>query len=198
MTVVRHKLDLPRAQCSYMQVFGDVPTIEGLDALLEDNWALDSYRRSGTVHTVGVYIQTETGSEDQSLRIFWNPRGPRLAREGKALDAIEVIAQAVSTLDFQCQFEIASDHFRPKFTLPITLFEKDAFPFNQIQGYRAALVEEGKTVWSAILDRPVDSSSYHLGVHFPQYTVQPNMGFGAMLSAGVAVKDSLFVRLKNE
>lgn len=189
-----HKLDLVRMGCAYFEVlFSARDSDLGaplLDELLDEGVAAGSYSRRGT--RFGVLVSALIGEGPPEYRSAWfelpedGGVPPRLGDPWSALSALMDTAQHA---DMHCAFEVISDR-EPKLALPLELFSTGAFPFNQLSGYRAASVDHGKTIWTAIVDRG-GSGDFAVSVHFEEYDLESVTSSRELLLACVKVRDDL-------
>ena len=186
--------DLLQERCSYLALSGEIEEpIEALAALLDRNRALASYRRSNTRHHV-MFTLLGNGTTFRCMWLAPSENGFLIelpAKRGELWQALDLmLAEAMGRIDVECYFDIPDAQGKPLIKLPLELVETGPDGFNQIQGYRAARVEEGETLWTATLNRNTRSGGYNLEVQFTDQTGSPRDLFRRC----VDVRDGLFWR----
>ncbi len=197
MTPQSHKLNLPRIGCLYFDVLFSLPEGDRAVALiaecLEEGAAVATYRRGGTEHAVlfGHRTASDGTSEYRSSWFLLDPEVPRIESQGDAWTALDRGYDAIDHVHMHCMFQLTQHE--PRMTLPITLFASEGFAFNQIRGYRAALVEEERTIWNATVDWIESRDGFELSVNFDEYHVTSDISSRDLFGACTAVRDSLVV-----
>ncbi len=202
MTSHPHRLDLARAGCSYLDVFFSLPeshpSIMPITACLQDGTAAAAYRRSNIQHTA-LFSHHTTSDGTSDYRLSWfalDPEIPKLLPQGDPWTALELAYAAADLVHMHCMFNPTASR-EPRMTLPISLFASGAFPFNQIQGYRAALTDGDRTVWTAIVDRLGAPEGFQIQINFPEYTLPSVPSSRDLLGACTSVYESLMVAQDN-
>ena len=184
LTAISHKLDLPRFNCDQFSVIIEMPesepAVESIDSHLEEGFAWDSYSRSGARHLV-IFRRSPDGTNSDEVASFtalWlipTPEMPTRARRGALWGALELAYESKSEqkeMHAHCNFSMDSSIMQPKMTLPVSLFTFGSFAFNQIQGYRAAMVEGERTLWSAIVDWPEAVGDYRISIRMNDWNTE--------------------------
>lgn len=197
-----HKVDLDLMGCAYFEVLfsgldspSDAPL---LDELLDDGVAAGSYSRRR--NRFGVLVSALIGEGPPEYRSSWfalPQDGGVPPRVGDPWSALGVLMDTARRADVNCGFHVTSDR-EPKLALPLELFSLGSFPFNQLSGYRAALVESDKTIWTAIVDRVDAPGDIAVSIHFEDYDLESAASSRDLLSACVAVRDSLMQEVRDE
>ena len=195
MAASSHKLDLERVGCAYLEVrFGaldDESVTQSLDEYLDDGVAAGSYSRRGNRFGVFVAVHEHEGPPEYQGSWFPLPQeGGTPARVGDPWSALGLLFETVQHADISCSFHVASDR-EPKLAIPIALFSSGAFPFNELHGYRAALVDDGRTIWTAIVDQVDSPKDFAVSVRFADYSIQPSTSSRDLLTACTDVRDQL-------
>lgn len=207
MPPILHKLDLTRVGCDEFQIVIELPAsesaIERIGALLENEVAWDDYRRGGTRHSV-VFGAGRQGDDSVSRYIGrWfttDPEADVPQRSGDvwaALDSVYEAAVRHEGVHVHGHFELPSGDVQPKMTLPIPLFAPGAFAFNQIQGYRAALVEGERTLWSAVVDQQGTTGAYQVAIQFDEHDLDSATSTRDLFARCVELRDSLMTEREN-
>lgn len=168
-----HEADMQGEGCTVIDVSFDVPAggmaDRGLRAIMDDDeraWA--GYSRSGVWHAAVLEKFEEHVVDFNHYHCSWylpseeeNDVEYKTDQVWEALNAAYDQTREHYGVDVTCVFRTKSE---PKLVLPVTLFNLSAFPFNQIQGYRAARVEDDRTLWTATIDRMVSQDGYRIAI----------------------------------
>lgn len=198
-----HKLDLAGVSCEQFQIAIEIPTsdsaVDLINASLEDDVAWASYRRGRTQQSV---VFSSSGHRDESISHYigvWftpGPEAPIPQQRGDVWAALDRAYEAATRHEgvyVSGSFNLDSESGQPKMIVPITLFSSGAFPFNQIQGYRAALVEDERTIWSAILDQHGATGDYHVAIQIDDHDSEAAKTSRDLFDLCVGVCKSLMV-----
>ena len=197
-----HKLDLARVDCTLFEVFFDLPAdhsaIKQIAEHLDERTAVALYRRSHNEHTV-LFAQRPGADGSSEYRNTWIASGSEASgfeAHGDPGVALEIAYGAAEHAHIYCLFS-PNEGLEPKVTLPISPFASGTLPFNQIQGYRAALVEGEQNTWSAVIDW-IKPNQFGVAIHVDKYDLALVKGPNTLLSYCVSIRDSLFVEKSDE
>ena len=183
MSASSHKLDLTRFDCDQFSLIIEMPesesAVESIDHYLEGGVAWDSYYRSGTRHIATIRRAPDgVGDGVAGYTAHWfipAPETPTRTRRGALWSALELAYHSKAEqkeMHVHCYFSMDSSLVQPKMTLPVPLFSSGSFAFNQIQGYRAAMVDGERTLWSAIVDWPEAVGEYQISIRLNDWNME--------------------------
>ena len=195
-----HKVDLSRFDCDQFSVIIEMPeseaAVESIDHYLEKGVAWDSYHRSGARHLT-ILRKAPNGASDgmAGYTAHWfvpAPEAPTRTRRGALWSALELAYHSKveqKEMHVHCNFSMDSSLVQPKMILPVPLFSPGSFAFNQIHGYRAAMVDGERTLWSAIVDWPESKGEYQISIRLNDWNREA-MSRDIFLRC-VSIRDSL-------
>lgn len=205
MAPQHHKIDLGKVGCERFMVSVDVPKVhqanETIRALLDDerHEARNRYSRNRVRHS--VLLTASERAESFQYVCEWLVVPATLPRvPDQRPDAIwsaalsEMYDAAVEQGGWHAHGDFSRDPgVHPKLALPITLFASGAFPFNTILGYRAALVEGDRTVWSVIIDGGERGDGYRASVHIHEYPLAREGSYRDIVARCVSIRDEVMI-----
>lgn len=199
-----HKVDLSRTGCEQLQVAVEIPASDSavahIDATLEEDSAWAAYSRRTVRHSL-IVVRRGDGDEGGSVHYICHwfmpaPEMPVPPQRGDPWVALDLVYEAATRnkgVHVSAHFNVEGEDARPKLALPITLFEPGAFPFNQIQGYRAALVEDDHTRWSAVIDQDSATGDYQVSIQLDDRELGASKMSRDLFMECVALRDSLMM-----
>jgi hypothetical protein len=158
---------------------------------------LNRYRASGVAHLASAVV-TSARQRDKSLRLEFNFWTRARVAAGVKAKAIADLVRALSQWEIEATFDCSVALLYPKkgwtsrVSLPVRLFEHLDLPFDELRGLRAVKIEDRKTAYSVIIDRPENKSLSHV-VQF-SHSAAINDHIGDDILARGAYISSLFVR----
>lgn len=158
---------------------------------------LNRYRASHKLHTTWAIV---TGPDRAGNRLrldfrFWV--GVRIRGEFEAKPVADLV-RALSEWEMETTFDCSVSLLYPeeewvsRISLPMRLFQYTELPFDEFRGLRAAKVEDGRTVYSIIIDRPENKALSHVVVFSHSAAISDRLG-DVILAQGAHIS-SLFVR----
>ena len=167
------------------------------DAYKEFPWLfLNRYRASGVTHLTSAIVSSSR-QRDKSLRLefnFWTRA--RVAAGVKAKSVADLV-RALSQWELEATFDCSVALLYPekgwtsRVSLPVRLFEHLELPFDEYRGVRAVKVEDGRTAYSIIIDRPENKDLSHVVLFSHSATIDDQLG-DVILGQGAQIS-SLFV-----
>lgn len=162
---------------------------------------LNRYRASHRLHTALAIV---TGPERGGNRVgvefrFWT--GIRIRGEFEAKPVADLV-RALSEWELEATFDCSVRLLYPEkgwiscISLPMRLFQYTELPFDEFRGFRAAKVEDGRTVYSIIIDRPENKGLSHVVLFSHSAAISDRLG-DVILGQGAHIS-SLFVRPDEE
>ena len=203
MASEHHKVDLQKLGCTYLDVFFALPeghpAIERIAEHLPRNAAGAVYRRSRHEHVVLVAQRTlpDGTSEYRSSWFVSGQESSGIEVDGDPWTVLDLGHEAADHAHIHCMFD-ADLRLEPKMVIPISPFASGVLPFNQLQGYRAALVEDNRTVWSAVIDWLGPDYGCDVTIRVDEYDLRSAVGTRGLLGYCASIRAGLMTRRDNE
>ena len=162
---------------------------------------LNRYRASRMLHVASAVVSSAR-QKDEALRLefnFWaRARVPLEFKTKPVADLVRALSQWELEATFDCSVALLYPEkgWTSRVSLPMRLFEHIELPFDELRGVRAVKVEDGKTAYSIIIDRPENKTLSHVVLFSHSAPVTDRLGED-ILAQAVHIS-SLFVRPDEE
>ena len=202
MAPQHHKIDLGKMGCERFLVSVVVPKDHQANGVIrafldEDGGAWSTYSRNRVRHSVLLTAREQDAASFQYMcewivvpASFPTPTAQRPDDIWSALSEMYDVSVEQGRWHAHCDF---TSEGNAKLALPITLFAPGAFPFNKILGYRAALVEGDRTVWTVVIDGEDGEGGYRLSIHVSEYPLAREGSYRDIVARCVSIRDDVMI-----
>jgi hypothetical protein len=162
---------------------------------------LNRYRASGVAHLASAIVSSSR-QRAKSLRLefnFWTRAPVAVGLKAKPVaDLVRALSHWEVEATFDCSVALLYPEkgWTSRVSLPVRLFEHLELPFDELRGVRAVKIEDGRTSYSIIIDRPENKDLSHVVLFSHSATINDQLA-DVMLEQGGHIS-SLFVRLDQE
>lgn len=162
---------------------------------------LNRYKASGLMH-VATALVSRSNQRDSSLEIEFRfgtrARFTLPFKTKPVIELVSVLSEWKTEAIFDCTVNLLYPEkgWTSRISLPMRLFEYVDLPFDEFRGFRAVKVEDGRTAYSVIVDRPENKTLSHVVLFSHSAPINDRLGDDILVQG--ANISSLFVRADEE